>query len=195
MSPSFLRFCALLCVTAANPGVSFAQTPPPATPADCHRIADNAERLVCYDTTSGRTASGRPVEPVASPSKTAPPAQAEVTNPTSPPATTSIIDENWNFDPKSAPYDISFYHANYLLLGRYSSAVNTAPFSPLFNAAGRPDEELSSTEAKFQISFKARVWTTEDRRWGVWAAYTQQSQWQLYNGDESRPFRDTNYMP
>ena len=56
-------------------------------------------------------------------------------------------------------------------------------------------EKLDPTEAKFQISFKLRLWTTDDRRWGVWAAYTQQNQWQVYNNDISRPFRETNYMP
>jgi phospholipase A1 len=54
---------------------------------------------------------------------------------------------------------------------------------------------LDRTEAKFQFSFKGRLWTTDDRRWGVWAAYTQQSQWQMYNDEISRPFRETNYMP
>ena len=54
---------------------------------------------------------------------------------------------------------------------------------------------LDSTEAKFQISFKSRLWTTDDRRWGAWVGYTQQNQWQVYNDDISRPFRETNYMP
>ena len=99
-----------------------------------------------------------------------------------------MIDNAWGFDPASAPFDVRFHNANYLLFGRYTDNVNNSPFSPLFQGTGQPQQDLNSTEAKFQFSFKARLWTTDDRRWGLWAAYTQQSQWQLYNGDTSRPF-------
>ena len=109
-------------------------------------------------------------------------------------APASLIDAAWGFEPDSNPYVIDLYNQNYLLVARYTDHVNTAPYQPIFQAAGK-SENLDNTEAKFQISFKLRLWTTDDRRWGVWAAYTQQNQWQVYNGDISRPFRETNYMP
>ena len=86
------------------------------------------------------------------------------------------------------------HQPNYLLLGRYTTDVNTAPYEPLFDAFYE-GSDLENTEAKFQLSFKGRLATTDDRRWGLWFAYTQQSQWQLYSPDISRPFRETNYMP
>ena len=39
-----------------------------------------------------------------------------------------MIDESWGFDPSSAPYEIRFHRANYVLFGRYSDNVNSAPF-------------------------------------------------------------------
>jgi phospholipase A1/A2 len=110
----------------------------------------------------------------------------------------SMIERAWGFDPASPRYVIDLYAPNYFLLGRYTNDLNTAPFDPLLDSGVlKPGTELDSTEAAFQLSFKFRLWTTDDRRWGVWAGYTQQSQWQLYNdsGNASRPFRETNYMP
>lgn len=186
--PAGLRIGVLVLAAAGSAGTSFAQAPP-ATIDQCRGIVANGERLACYDALAGRAGDARrdPAQAVATES-------ARTDNGVTTAVRLSMIDEAWGFDPASAPYEIRFHRANYLLFGRYSDNVNSAPFSPFFQG-GMEQNDLSSTEAKFQFSFKARLWTTDDRRWGVWAAYTQQSQWQLYNGDVSRAFRDTNYMP
>jgi phospholipase A1 len=180
---------ALLCTaTWGAAGPASAQKTP--SLAECAAIAADSERLACYDRAAGRPAA------TPAPGKEAPPALAEKPAPAAgglraPP---SLIDSAWGFEKDSNRYVIDLYNQNYLLIARYTDNLNTAPYAPLFAAAGQP-ENLDDTEAKFQLSFKMRLWTTEDRRWGVWAAYTQQNQWQVYNGDTSRPFRETNYMP
>jgi phospholipase A1 len=173
--------------------------------AECAVIASDSERLACFDRVSGRTA--RPAsEPkkdlAATPAPGTPDSEAAAaTAAASAPAAAgnlSMFDKAWAFEPSSPRYDVSLYAPNYFLFGRYTDNLNTAPFDPLVGAGVfAPGTTLDSTEAAFQISFKFRMWTTEDRRWGAWAAYTQQSQWQLYNdsGNASRPFRETNYMP
>ena len=193
----------------------------PATLGECSAIASDQARLACYDRVSGRVATvsvSTPTSKAVSPkaplnaplnapqaalmnapaatgttgantrSESAAPAVAQT-------APESMIDAAWGFDPDSNRYSIDVYRPNYLLLASYSSRKNNAPFQSLFDATENPDAEMNSTEAEFQISFKARLWATDDRRFGVWGAYTQQSQWQVYNADLSRPFRETNYMP
>lgn len=153
---------------AAWQGPALAQATP--STVDCAAIETDRERLVCYDRASGRAGE--------------PPASR---------ATGSLIDTAWSFDRASPRFVIGLHNQNYLLLARYTDHVNTAPYDDLVPAGQQAS--LDSTEAKFQISFKARLWATDDRRWGVWAAYTQQNQWQVYNSEISRPFRETNYMP
>lgn len=165
----------------------------PAAVAECAAIPTDHERLACYDRASGRAAAAPPApEPQPAPGQS-PAAVAEKPAPVAG-GTASLIDTAWGFDPGSDRYALTAYHQNYLLLARYTDNVNTAPYAPAFQAAGQP-ETIDDTEAKFQLSFKLRLWTTDDRRWGVWAAYTQQNQWQVYNDNISRPFRETNYMP
>jgi phospholipase A1/A2 len=53
-----------------------------------------------------------------------------------------------------------------------------------------PDYPSEETEVLFQISVKQRLFGTQ-----MYFGYTQKSFWQLYNGGDSRPFRDTNYNP
>jgi phospholipase A1/A2 len=176
----------------------------PASPtlAECAAIAADGERLACFDRISGR-ATRRPAEPKQGVAAAPGPAggaaaAAAATTVTAPGGSGSMFDKAWAFDPASPRYDISLYAPNYFLFGRYTTDLNTAPFDPLVNGGLlEPGTDLDSVEAAFQLSFKFRLWTTDDRRWGLWAAYTQQSQWQLYNtsGNASRPFRETNYMP
>ena len=175
----------------------------PAALAECVAIAGDSERLACFDRLSGRAA-----RPAAEPQGVAPAAPAATaatpghdgttTTVAAPAGSGSMYDKAWSFDPSTPRYDVSLYAPNYFLFGRYTNDLNTAPFDPLVGGGVlAPGTELDSTEAAFQLSFKFRLWTTDDRRWGAWAAYTQQSQWQLYNdsGNASRPFRETNYMP
>ncbi len=173
----------------------------PASLAECAAIAVDSERLACFDRLSGRTPRPAPqTAPAAAPVATDP--AGTTTHVAAPPAAPggsgSMYDKAWSFDPATPRYDISLYAPNYFLFGRYTTDLNTAPFDPLVGGdVLAPGTTLDSTEAAFQLSFKFRLWTTDDRRWGAWAAYTQQSQWQLYNdsGNASRPFRETNYMP
>ncbi len=175
----------------------------PSALADCAVIAGDSERLACFDRISGRALRPAP-EPkkdmAATPAARIPDSEAAATTvPVPAPAgSASMFDKAWAFDPSSGRYDISLYAPNYFLFGRYTTNLTTAPFDPLVGGGVlAPGTTLDSTEAAFQISFKFRLLTTDDRRWGIWAAYTQQSQWQLYNdsGNASRPFRETNYMP
>ena len=109
-------------------------------------------------------------------------------------AVPSLLDAAWGFAPDSRKAYVRLYQPNYLLFARYTDDVNNAPYEPLFDAFAE-DGDFEDIEAKFQLSFKGRLLTSDDRRWGLWFAYTQQSQWQVYAEDISRPFRETNYMP
>lgn len=52
------------------------------------------------------------------------------------------------------------------------------------------------TETKFQISIKKRLYNDlVFKDLDLYFAYTQQSFWQLYDSDNSKPFRESNYAP
>jgi phospholipase A1 len=163
---------------------------------DCRAIADNAQRLACYDLASGF--KDKTTTAATTPNTTETTAVAAATEPSATNTVVassnndSIIDAAWGFDPASDRYSLGMYGSNYILLGRYSDNKNETPYQGL---PGGHDFHLDNVETKFQLSFKGRLWTTDDRRWGIWGAYTQNNNWQVFNKDESRPFRETNYMP
>jgi phospholipase A1 len=171
--------------------------------AECLAITEEQARLACFDRTVGEAArSAGNVAPAGETPPATAPAVAAAPVPvgdaaaaaTSGAASPSLIESAWGFLPDSRKAYVRLHQPNYLLAARYTTDVNREPYEPLFDAADN-DYDFENVEAKFQLSFKARLATTDDRRWGLWFAYTQQNQWQVYSGDISRPFRETNYMP
>ena len=78
------------------------------------------------------------------------------------------------------------------LPARCTDRVNVFPGSPNRPApATAPPRD--QTEGKFQLSFKCKLADFDDSIGAsLRAGYTQQSPWQVYNPEVSRPFRETN---
>ena len=110
------------------------------------------------------------------------------------------MSQRWELDTvtKAGTFVISPYKPVYVLPVRWSSNPNGQPVSgnpdPEYDVAD--NENLDNIEAKFQLSFKVKIF--QDIFWGhgdLWAAYTQKAHWQVYNASLSRPFREINYEP
>ena len=110
----------------------------------------------------------------------------------------SLLDSRWELakDSKLGTFNFRAYKPVYLLPAFWSSDQNTMPQSPNPDNTVTTPQNLDSIETKFQISFKTKAWENLFGDNGdVWMGYTQSSRWQVYNGEESRPFRETNYEP
>ncbi|AHI28985.1 phospholipase A [Marinobacter similis] len=83
----------------------------------------------------------------------------------------------------------------YILPVTWVKDPNSTPSSPRLGGSDY-DYDLEREEVKYQISFKVPLLTGMlDDRTTMWFGYTQKSFWQVYNQDESAPFRETNYEP
>jgi len=136
--------------------------------ADCAGIADERDRLDCYDRLAGR----------------APGPEGEAP---------SRLSRLWELDNTSrrGKYAITPYRTSYILAYTYNETPNERAVRE-----ADPDATVQKQEIKFQISFKTKLW--EDvlgRDVDLWAGYTQISFWQFYNFEGSAPFRETNYEP
>ncbi|MDF0750013.1 phospholipase A [Marinobacter sp. 71-i] len=83
----------------------------------------------------------------------------------------------------------------YILPFSYMKNANREPSNPRLGSTDY-DYGIDNQEAKYQISFKVPLLTGWlDERTTLWFGYTQKSFWQVYNTDNSAPFRETNYEP
>jgi phospholipase A1/A2 len=155
--------------------------------AECAKIENDAARLQCFDELAGR----RDHAPETVATKMAPgPAAREKS---AKPDKLSVMTRLWDLDKtdRKQSFTLRPYRSNYFLPIAYNSSPNEDT-----NLDFDPEAKAQHNEAKFQLSFKMKIW--EDlfnQDVDLWLAYTQLSFWQLYNSAFSSPFRETNYEP
>ncbi len=163
--------------------------------AECASIDDDSDRLKCYDRLSGRTPGKLPASPgapaAALPKSTS--GKAPQADDASSQDQRSVMARHWDLDERSRSnrFVIRPYRPNYVLPLAYNTSPNMDASLDL-----DPDARPQNAEAKFQISFKVKLW--EDifgKDMDLWFAYTQLAFWQVYNKQFSSPFRETNYEP
>ena len=186
-------------------------SPMPATAEACAALEISAERLACYDSLFKIAVTDKPVivserraaeiapEPdnlKAKIGQTVSNIYASEGSKLTP--NLSLLDSRWELSPESklGTWNIRSYQPIYLMPGFWTSKKNELPESENPNNIETEKQNLTSTEAKFQLSLKTKaVENILGNNGDLWLGYTQSSRWQVYNSEESRPFRETNYEP
>ncbi|MDO6443471.1 phospholipase A [Marinobacter sp. 2_MG-2023] len=199
------------------PALAIAQEPTPtndrpaaSSPEDCALIREGVQRLACYDSFSDpqiarEQASEQDVEAAEQAADTLAPDKrsqeqlAEVIDEDDPDSgvMTNIVDQSLSAEKALFSFSGSFisHRPTYILPITWVDDPNSTPSSPRLGTTAY-DYKLENEEAKYQISFKVPMLTGWlDDRTTLWFGYTQRSFWQVYNQDESAPFRETNYEP
>ena len=155
---------------------------------------DATARLACYD---------RWVQQQALPAATAAsPAELPAPPPDCRSGPQSTLSRYWELESGSdcgrfnirgyKPISLSWVHGNH---------VNTAPSSDAVGRSATSEQPYMRNEMRIQLSVRTKVasgllpFLPEGQRDSLWFGYTQQSYWQLFNGEISRPFRTTDHEP
>lgn len=209
MSLTPTRLAALgFTLNLATAAQAQAQAPDPAELEACAAIGAAADRLACYDRAMGRAAE--PVVPPAyavNPAGGAPQPSTSLLAPKGEPlpaaatergaaGPSSLVSKYWELDAddKRGVFNLVGYKPNYVLPLHLTSRINRAPSSP--SQVPVPQPNYRQEEAKFQVSLRTKLLQDFLLPGGdLWAAYTQQAMWQIWNGKDSKPFRNSDYEP
>ena len=190
------------------PHAAHAAEPPTPTPtlAHCAAIGASADRLICYDTLAGRAPAPAavPAQQALPNGKAAPPAAASplaakdapLPDPTDPKPPSTLLAKYWELDPqdKRGIFNFVGYRPNYALPLHLTSRINRTAQSPTQAVVVQP--AYRREEAKFQLSLRTKL--AQDLLLpgaDVWVGFTQQVLWQIWNGKDSKPFRNSDYEP
>ena len=108
-------------------------------------------------------------------------------------AEASYFSRLWELDEgtRREKHTITPHRSNYILPFTYNESPNIAAVRQT-----DPDKDVKNAEVTFQLSLKTKLW--EDilgKEMDLWCGYTQRSFWQLYDFEDSSPFRTTDYEP
>ena len=205
-----------LALSTAIAGVQAQQAPAPAAPGlqaegwqQCSRLSvDPAARLACFDAWAQSQPAGTSSTPVtqAAPAVAAPTALAAA--PTESPTQNckaghfSSLSRFWELENASdcGTFTLRGYRPISLSLTSANS-VNRQPTSgnPANNASTAQDYQHGETRIQLSVRTKLaqNMLTQGDgvKKDSIWFGYTQQSYWQVFNKELSRPFRNTDHEP
>jgi phospholipase A1 len=182
------RIAWVLVLVAGTPGSPSAQSPPPPAQQACTALHSDAARLMCYDAANGREPAETPGGDNAARSGEGAAA----------PGRGSLLDRRWELagNSKLGTFRLRAYKPVYIFPICWTSDRNTLPRSPNPRNTVAEPQDLDRFEARFQLSMKFKLAENLLGENGdLWGTYTQTSRWQVYNADNSRPFRETNYEP
>lgn len=168
----------------------------------CLDRESEAEVFTCAQAIlASRTAAVAPNTGVAAPTKDSDPAAKPAVAAGHKPQDDDLVgnfERKWallpTVDDNGCHQGLCAYRPNYVII-RHSDAPNAWPSSSAPGHSVSAPVSSLPMEAKFQISFKTLAYAWADNRWQLWAAYTQQNQWQVFNSLASRPFRESDYEP
>lgn len=193
---------ALVCLPALLPLAAWsAEAPSPQAFDKCARIGSSTDRLACYDQLAGRAPAPAveareqvviPAPPVTSKLAPVDTAEAQVPQPASQGG--SLLSKFWELDDgdKRGVFNFTGYRPNFILPLHYTTSINRAPQSPTQAVSPRPN--YKHVEAEFQLSVRTKLLQDVGLPGGdLWAGFTQNSFWQVYNDKNSKPFRNTDY--
>ena len=198
-----LRLATLISI--ALPALAAAQTTAPPTLDYCAAIGASADRLVCYDKLAGRapapteSAAQQPLsgaKPATPTTSLLAPTGAPLPDTEAARTESSLLSKYWELDAadKRGTFNFVGYQPNYVLPVHLTNRINRAPQSPSQAAVQQPDYRRA--EAKFQLSLRTKIAQDVPLVGGdLWVGFTQQVLWQIYNGADSKPFRNTDYQP
>lgn len=136
---------------------------------------------------------------------------SDIEPPPRPPSATRDCHGNWSSYERYWELDARTDCGNFNIRGYkpislswvHGDRVNSAPQSAndSRDVAPADAQDYMRNELRIQLSVRSKLatgllfWEAGGHRDSLWFGYTQQSYWQLFNGDLSRPFRTTDHEP